>query len=447
MKIMTLHSPDLVRDRSFSLRRLLCSPAASQYYRLAWLVVLANITLFLYGLTKGLWWSEAGFSLQAISNVMLANLSLGILIRQQYVINILFWLATRVPTSWPLSIRWAMGKVYHFGGLHSAGAGAGAAWFSFLLYASVHDYSNGHGNVGLMTLILGIAIMVLLTGMTATALARFRARYHDRFERIHRFGGWTVLILFWLRTVSSVNDRNASTQLADALIATPEFWVLVLLTFSILLPWLRLKRVAVEIVRPSPHAAIARFNYGDTPFPGSSNSISRNPFLEWHSFANIPTPDEEGYRLIISRAGDWTGSFIDDCPSHVWVKGITTAGVARIEVLFKRVVYVATGSGIGPVLPHLLAKDVPIHLIWATRSPRRTYGDDLVDEILEAVPDATIWDTDAQGKPDLTRLAHGACRAFAAEAVICISNQKLTRKVVREMEVRGIPAFGAIWDS
>ncbi|MGO4430841.1 hypothetical protein AB4Z54_71750, partial [Streptomyces sp. MCAF7] len=132
--------------------------------------------------------------------------------------------------------------------------------------------------------------------------------------------------------------------------------------------------------------------HGVTPFAGSSTAISRNPLLEWHSFANVPAPGEAGFRLTISRAGDWTGKFIDDTPSHVWVKGITTAGVANIETLFTKVVYVATGSGIGPCLPHLLARAVPARLVWATRDPRRTYGDRLVDEILAVQPDALIWD-------------------------------------------------------
>ena len=126
---------------------------------------------------------------------------------------------------------------------------------------------------------------------------------------------------------------------------------------------------------------------------------------------------------------------------------ITTSGVARIEVLFRKVVYVATGSGIGPVLPHLLAKDVPTHLIWSTRSPVRTYGQEIVDEILQSSPDALIWDTDASGKPDLSALAERAVKEHDAEAVIVIANQKLTRKVVHDMESQGIPAFGAIWDS
>lgn len=121
--------------------------------------------------------------------------------------------------------------------------------------------------------------------------------------------------------------------------------------------------------------------------------------------------------------------------------------MANVETLFKSVVYIATGSGIGPVMPHLLAAQVPIRLIWSTRSPRKTYGDALVEEILLAQPDAVIWDTDERGKPDLVQLAYGAVQLFGAEAVICIANQGLTQRVVAELEARDIPAYGAIWDS
>src|SRR3712207_7330758 len=46
-----------------------------------------------------------------------SNFALATFIRQQDVINLLFSLATWAPTSWPLRIRWALGKVYHFGGI------------------------------------------------------------------------------------------------------------------------------------------------------------------------------------------------------------------------------------------------------------------------------------------------------------------------------------------
>lgn len=56
-------------------------------------------------------------------------------------------------------------------------------------------------------------------------------------------------------------------------------------------------------------------------------------------------------------------------------------------------------------------------------------------------------DTRKYGKPDMVKLVYRLVREFDAEAVCVISNQKLTRKVVYGMMSRGIPAFGAIWDS
>jgi len=72
------------------------------------------------------------------------------------------------------------------------------------------------------------------------------------------------------------------------------------------------------------------------------------------------------------------------------------------------------------VLPQTRAR-----VFRATRSPRKTYGDALVDEILAHCDDSIIWDTDTHGKPDLSALALQAVGDVDAEAVICISNQKL----------------------
>jgi hypothetical protein len=152
--------------------------------------------------------------------------------------------------------------------------------------------------------------------------------------------------------------------------------------------------------------------------------------------------------VLISRAGDWTGRFIDDPPSHLWVRGgLVVAPMAKTALLYERVVYVVTGSGIGPALGQILAARVPAKLVWSTRDPRATYGDDLVDQVLGAQPGAVIWDTTERGKPDLVQLAHEAYRDFAAEAVFIVSNKPLTLRLVHALERRGIPAFGPIWDS
>lgn len=427
-------------------QRLGTLPMFSHYNRLVVLVLACNIAVLVYGITVGQWWSTAGVNLPMLSALVVANLSLAILIRQQYLINLLFWLATRAPTTWPLAVRRSLAKVYHFGGLHSGGAMAAIAWFSLLFGSMIWQRLEGPGGVSLTLIGLSGGLLGLLLLVAVMAMPILRGRFHNAFERTHRFAGWAALAMFWAMTLVSAREQDRAAALIDVLAQSASFWMLLLVTMSIALPWLRLRKVPVSLVRPSSHAVIVRLEH-HTPFAGSATAISRNPLWEWHSFANIPTPGKEGFRLIISRAGDWTGAFIEQAPTHVWVKGITTAGVAHIETLFKSVVYIATGSGIGPVLPHLLARQVPIRLIWSTRSPRATYGDSLVDEILEAQPDALIWDTDVSGKPDLVTLAYAAVQSFGAEAVICISNQRLTERVVEEMEARGIPAYGAIWDS
>ncbi|MGW1274252.1 hypothetical protein [Streptomyces sp. NPDC002491] len=396
-------------------RRLLKHPRLMHHNRLAALVLLVNLA-YAYG--------SRPLSESSLAHASLANLALAVLVRQQYVVNLLFRLATSAPTHWPLRLRWTLGKVYHFGGLHVGGALAGAAWFLALTLRTTDGSLRA----------VGWILVALLAVIVATALPSFRARRHDVFEKIHRFGGWAALALFWTHTLMAASGPGPVSVLA-------------LVTFSVALPWLRLRKVDVRLERPSRHVALARFDHGVTPFAGSSTAISRSPLKEWHSFANVPAPGESGFRLTVSRAGDWTGAFIDDLPPRVWTKGITTAGVANIEVLFTKVVYVATGSGIGPCLPHLLAAEVPSRLVWATRDPRATYGDALVDEILAAQPDAVVRDTSRGGKPDMVALAYAAYRDFGAEAVICISNKKLTWQVVHGLERRGIPAYGAIWDS
>lgn len=100
-----------------------------------------------------------------------------------------------------------------------------------------------------------------------------------------------------------------------------------------------------------------------------------------------------------------------------------------------------------PILLNRLASKISARLLWSTREPVKTYGQPLVDEILAVEPQAVIWDTDGLGRPDLVKLAHELVVESKAEAVIVISNQKLTRQVVYGLEARGIPAYGAIWDS
>lgn len=99
----------------------------------------------------------------------------------------------------------------------------------------------------------------------------------------------------------------------------------------------------------------------------------------------------KGYSLVVSRAGDWTGRQIENPPRALWVRGIPTCGVLRIVPLFRRVVLVATGSGIGPCAPCILEQRVPMRLLWTSPNVRKTFGDKLVDSIIAAEPGAVVY--------------------------------------------------------
>ena len=119
--------------------------------------------------------------------------------------------------------------------------------------------------------------------------------------------------------------------------------------------------------------------------------MSFSPLLEWHSFATISIPGTSGYSAVVSRAGDWTSERIANPPKEIWVRGVPCYGVVRVTPLFRRVVLVATGSGIGPIAPVVYAKKVPIQLLWTAPAVRKTFGDKLVDSLLEANPNAVIY--------------------------------------------------------
>ena len=420
-------------------------PWARPYHRWALLVIGINMMAFLKLSDSISLWNHQ-ISGPTLLYLALANFGIGIFIRQQQVINWLFKVATSAPTSWPLSLRWALGKVYHFGGLHVGGYFSGSLWFMLFVLAAhanpFHDFV-----VPPAVKVLSTAHLILLIVIMYVCLPKFRELHHNTFEKVARFGNWLSLLLFWHQCIHLIVANMETSNLFMSLVKAPELWALSYLSFCVARPWLRLKKVPLKNISPSSHVAISRFDYGVTPFAGSSTDLSLNPLVEWHSFANIPAPDQSGFRLCISRAGDWTGDFIDKKPSHIWVKGIPAAGVGNIELLFKRVVWVATGSGVGPCIPHLLDQKVPSMLVWSTKSPRQTYGNALVDEILKARPCTKIWDTTKLGRPNLVELALKAYKEFEAEAVIVISNKKLTFHINHELESRGIPSFGAIWDS
>jgi hypothetical protein len=435
-------------SRARSMRAFSTHPRLVPYQRLLVLVVLSNVVVGARGMGRGDWRIDDGSALAAFSALALVNVAVAVGVRQQPVLNVVYGLVGRGSARWPRWLRWSLSKVHHIGGIH-AGAAIGASFWlcAFTVAAFVTD-ARHPGSVAATTLVLSAALVVVVLTVTVCAAPVVRARAHNVFESSHRWGGWTSIAVFWALTVQLAVHGRGTEPAAVAVATDWHVWVLALVTMWVAWPWLRLRRVPVTVVRPSSHVAIVELDYGVRPAFSAAIGISRSPLREWHAFATISSPDRPGFRLVISRAGDWTGRFIDDPPSHVWVRGVpVVAPMAMAAQLYQRVIYVVTGSGIGPLLGQILANRIPGLLVWSTRAPRPTYGDALVDEVEAAQPEAVIWDTDALGKPNLTELAVAAMQDFDAEAVFVVSNKKTTLRLVHDLESRGIPAFGPIWDS
>lgn len=411
-------------------------------------VVLANVGVACWLLYDNIKRQEYPHS--SVANATAANLCAAILIRSEPVINLLFKVFSSVPTWMPLGIRRICANVFHIGGLHVGCAIAALIWFIIFVVGASLELAKGVDErvISLAPAILSYFIMLLLLAMTVMSHPYLRNRYHDLWESLHRFGGWTVLILYWVLVGLSTGDlsRGSGLSTSEAYLRNPSIWLIAAATVAIIFPWLFLRRVAVIPEVLSSHAV--RLHFNSNLSPGKGVRLAQHPLKDWHGFATITNgPNENGYSVIVSRAGDFTGHMIDTAPTHVWRRGIPTSGVLRIATLFKSVVVVATGSGIGPCLSIFPYQHIAMRILWTAPNHEKTFGRSMVDHVLERDPKAVIYNTRESGKPDMSLLTYRLYKESGAEAVLVISNKRFTRQIVFDMEKRGIPAYGAIFDS
>ena len=408
----------------------------SLYRRLFSVVLIANLVALALMVKFG----DEGRGLENISTAVGANLTVAVLMRQDHVINVLFTIACSVPVAAPLWLRRQCAKIYHFGGLHSGCATASTVWLVIFTVRSTIERRD------LALLVISYLIVALLISMITTAHPKLRMKYHNRFEVVHRFAGWTALVLFWAQTFVVTSTLRGTKTLGRALVVNPGFWLLLAATCSVILPWINLRRVSVRADVLSQHAVRLYFTYTN-PVVGTAIRLSERPLIEWHAFATIAKPNSNEFSVLVSNAGDWTSKQIRMAPTKLWVRGVPACGVLRIAPLFRSIVLVATGSGIGPCLPVIYAKKASSRIFWSTPHPEQNFGPEVIDAIMKADKNAVIHNTKTMGRPDIVAITYRLLRESGAEAVCIISNQKLTQMVVYAMESRGIPAFGAIFDS
>jgi hypothetical protein len=457
--------------------RLLRYRIFTVYRRLFTLVFLLNgIGIFIL-LRQHFQNTNEAISIDTLATLASSNFLLAILVRQDFIVNLLFRTAWLVPWNVPLRIRGMVARVYCYGGIHSGAAVAGTLWW--VVFTIIMTWSFVQDRLytfPILALTLGISLLLVI--ILLLAFPSMRARYHDAFEMTHRFLGWTSITLFLaqllLLTHHTLTSPSHHQSIGSLLLHNPTFWNLTAITCLLIYPWLRLRRWIFTAHPLSSHTLQLSFPQKIHKF--SCLSISSSPLREWHPFATFPSTDldQPGTSMVISDAGDWTKSLIqhararnaarnanvkpyrrNEKHSHqglkmkFYVKSHPKAGVLSLSCLFPRVLIITTGSGIGPSLSSLL--DRPCHqyarLVWSSRSPLLTYGANILSLVQQADSDAVVIDTTAMGRPDLLELAYKMYKKERMEAVFVLSNEKVVGWVVGGLEARGVPAFGPIWDS
>lgn len=376
------------------------------------------------------------------------NLCMAVLMRSEPVINLLFTVFCSVPLCFPLSIRRHCARIFHIGGIHSGCALSATMWFGIFAIVATLDYAKGtgHRSVRLASIVITYLILLLLIAMASLSYPAFRAKHHDTWEMVHRFGGWMALVLLWIQVYFTTKDLNPGRALSQTYPSSPPVWLLTVATMAIIFPWLHLRKVPVRSEVLSSHAIRLHFDYTN-PVVGTAVRLAERPLVDWHGFATITNANGKGFSLIVSNAGNFTKRTIERAPSCIWVRGIPTCGVLRICTAFKSVVLVATGSGIGPCLAVILAKKTPARILWTAPNPEQIFGKSIINAVFEKDPKAIIHNTRTMGKPDMNLMAYQLWKESGAEAVCVISNKTFTTRIVYAMESRGIPAYGAIFDS
>jgi hypothetical protein len=438
----------------------------SVYRRIFSLVYLANMVAMAVLIARSAISGERfKFTYQQASIAVTANILGSMVVRNEHVVNAMFWVFGTWTKNIPLCLRTLAAKVYSYGGIHSGGAVAATFWYiAFLVLLTTEFESAGPLSV-IRSYIYFVSyfILFLLVSMVVSAHPRLRRTMHNWFEGIHRFMGWLAVLLFWAQVMLLAAESTQSSGIAfgKALLVSPNFWMLIAITLLVIYPWTRLRLRDVEAEVLSEHCVKLNFKYRNVHY-GQAIRLTDAPLKETHAFGVIPFPSaptptthcpgctcnthatsekptpqddngpltlatrtslsrttttplphagQKGFSVIVSNAGDWTQKLISRPPKQIYTRGTPQFGVMRVAGLFTPCVVIATGSGIAPCLSLFVQHpNHPVRIIWATKDPVQTFGREVVELVYRTDPEAVVIDTrKVGGRPDLVKLAYRVC--------------------------------------
>ncbi|MDV2997274.1 MAG: hypothetical protein N4J56_006979 [Chroococcidiopsis sp. SAG 2025] len=397
--------------------------------------------------------TDVSTAIVSVSNVLLA-----VLVRNELIVHLLYRLAV-----WT-SVKIGHGKYYFNSGVHYIGSVHASCATWGLLWIIINEWQQLGNPSDLLSMSvssdpISIAIssilLTLLVIIILTAISPLRHKFHDTFEISHRYLGWSclgILVLHQIRFQFIVTLNQAYPL--EALLTNPVLLMLSLIIFSVALPWMSMECFS-NFRMHCPSEGVLVVSFPGRADVGTFARISLDG-IEWHSFSVAGTSFSKGtgeseINLIIGAAGDWTKNLIQqvekgNLPKRIWVRRVKPPGFMFSINAYSRVVVIATGAGIAPVIPHLIENSHKLYIVWIANKHEQTYGEELWS-FLNSHPRSNIFDTGVHGRPNVEQLAIEAVRDFRAQAVFCVSNKAVTEKVVKTCLGKGIPAYGATWDS
>ena len=369
--------------------------------------------------------------------ISICELLFGVLVRNEIFISILHRLVALIPIC-----RYECNRMLHcIGGLHVSAACTAFVWLLISLIVESHGFGAR---------ITGALLLAFIIGISCTAIPIVRRQYHNTFEYVHRYAGWTSLLILIVHVIFLQLDKYASFHI-NALVNLPVI-VLFCIISIIFLPWICISKVVVEYAQPSNDLTIVTFPRALNPY-GSTTRISLDG-REWHAFAiALTNPYENKHSLVIAAAGDWTKELAENyrrqqLSNKMWVRQIKGLGFMYSIHAYRKVLIVCTGAGIAPALPYIKypLPTTHTHLLWIAKQHREYYGNEVWTLVEQKYPHVTLHDTSLQGRPGVELVEDEFWRRDC-EAVFIVSNEKLTNNFVNGLWKKGIPCFGALFDS
>ncbi|GHH56585.1 hypothetical protein GCM10017774_74900 [Lentzea cavernae] len=379
---------------------------------------------------------EVGVPAHVALRLVLLNLLVAVLLRSAAATDSAYRCAVALGRGRSPAVRRVAGWAEGYGGLHVGFALSATLWFlvmnGSMLRSDVYPPTcvavNGF-------------LVVAFTGVQISAVGPVRHRAPGLFRVLHRCGTWTVVGLLWLQMDFVLVRRHRGTFWAEAVLPSPEFWLLVATSALLVLPWLRLRRVPVEVVRVSSEVVELRLGL-ERARPGALTMVSRTPLGPCHRFTLVVEPRRGGATLVVSRRLDWVSDLVDFPQSHLWVHAAPALAGSYLGHLHRSAIFVVTGTAIAEGLARLARTGNSTELVWVVHGPVRAYGMDFVDRVEVLAPDLVIVDTSVQPDVDFLEMARELHSSAGSDAVGVAGSREVVREVREGLARDGVPTFG-----